>query len=231
VALSTSADADSTPRLAVGRDCQSIVVSWLSGPHGLNGTVQLQRLDMAGVPQYVQDGIAITGGPNEIPNFNSVVASDNGSCVVAWSMQGSQPVRTQKFDAAGNAMWGPTPIEVSNTSDVAQLLSDGAGGAVYGWSAYIGNGWRTFIQRLDSTGAETLPHGGLPVSLRAVNQFVSSIALCRDPATSSSYSWRGVRPLAALPSNASRRLELGSGARRASSSLRSTTCATSIRRP
>lgn len=189
VPLSTDVGLDVDPRIAVARDCGSVVVGWTRRSLMGQSSSRLQRLDMAGVPQFVPDGMAITGGPNEMPALTNVVASDNGSFIAAWTrdITDSQSLRhfhTQKFDAAGNALWGATPVVVLDGSGLPfnwtpQLLSDGAGGAIYGWYTATSGWFESFVQRLDANGAEIYPHNGLQVSLQpGAHKVYPSLALC-----------------------------------------------------
>jgi hypothetical protein len=201
VTLSTDGDFEINPILAVARDCQSVAVAWSRWPSGSPASLRLQRLDMAGVPHYAQDGIAIPIGSSESPALTNLVASDNGSCIVAWIRDASSShslrhLHTQKLDVAGNALWGATPVVVLDawnlsTNWLPVLLSDGAGGAIYGW--YTGNfTWvESFVQRLDANGVELYPHNGLQVSLRdGTHKVIPSLALCASGDLVVAYSER-----------------------------------------
>jgi len=189
VTLSTDAEFEANPRLTVSEDCSAVVVVWARATSPGPGSLRVQRLDMAGNQIYAQDGLAITGTGTEKPSFSDVVASDNGSYVVSWvrdisTFQSPRHLRSQKYDAAGNPLWGAAPVNVYDAASVPiayrpQMLSDGAGGAIYGWYSAIGNTFDCWLQRVDSTGAETYAHNGLQVSTQAsTGKFSPSIARC-----------------------------------------------------
>src|SRR5262249_11791433 len=126
----------------------NFVFVWARIPNGTaTGSIRIQKLDPAGNPQYIADGIAINGMTNEKPAFCDVVAAENGSYIVQWlrniaSFSSPRHIYAQKFDASGNAVW-PSPTIVQDESSVQigyypVVKPDGAGGAFFAWYRALG---------------------------------------------------------------------------------------------
>ncbi|HTF88227.1 MAG TPA: hypothetical protein VK843_07435, partial [Planctomycetota bacterium] len=180
VALSNNAVFEADPAIARTSD-GSFVFAWANLPSPGPGSIRLQKLDGGGNPQYIADGLLIAGPNTEKPAFSSIVASDAGSYIVSWvrdtsSFGSARHVRSQKFDAAGNALWNAgSPVLVFDASSVPiahlpLLVSDGAGGALYGWHRATGpSGFDVLVQHVNSAGSEVFAHNG--------------VSVCNDPAT------------------------------------------------
>src|SRR5262249_32059350 len=139
VALSNNNDYEPSPKVTQASD-GSFVFVWPRLPASGTGSIRMQKLDAAGNPQFVADGIPIRAGPNEQPAFGDVVAAESGSSVVQWvrdihSFSSPRHIRAQKFDASGNAIWAnPAAVYDLNSVPIAYqpiVEPDGAGGAVF----------------------------------------------------------------------------------------------------
>lgn len=110
----------------------------------------------------------------------NLIASDNGSVIHAYihninAISGTyNSVFTQKLAAGDGAnLWGETPVPVIDSSTVTKvtlpmgvvpiLLSDGAGGAVFGYSLTNAR-QRIYVQRVNSSGQTLYAPNGVPVS-------------------------------------------------------------------
>ncbi len=180
VTLSNNADFEADPSIARTSDGY-FVFAWANIPSPGPGSIRLQKLDQNGNPQYIADGIPIFGQGTEKPAFSSIAASDSGSYIVSWvrdtaTFLSSRHVRSQKFDGAGNALWnGASPVLVFDASSVPiahlpLLVSDGVGGALYGWHRATGpSGFDVLVQHVNAAGTEVFPHNG--------------VSVCNDPTT------------------------------------------------
>jgi len=179
VALSNNADFESNPKIALLSD-GNFAVTWGRSPTPGPGAVHVQRISAAGVPQFAGDGLQIVGPGVEKPAFSAIAASDAGGFIVGYvrdtaTFSSSRHYRAQKFDAAGNALWnGGSPLAVYDASVMPiayqpVVLSDGAGGAVFGWHASVGLS-DCWIQRVNAAGVEQHPHNGVQVSTQASHQ-------------------------------------------------------------
>lgn len=176
VTLSDNADFEASPQCAALSD-GSFAVAWGRSPSGADGTVRYQRLDADGVPQYAADGLAIAGAAGEDPGFPQVVAAEAGEYIVTWlrdigTFASPRHMRAQKFDSAGTAQWGATPISVLDNASLSiaywpDFESDGAGGAVFAWHVSVGSDFDCYVQKLSASGVEAFPHNGRRIASAA----------------------------------------------------------------
>jgi hypothetical protein len=90
---------------------------------------------------------------------------------VAWSddRTGLSDIRVQRVNASGVLDWGVDGVamgvvSLSNNPLAALLSSDGAGGALVGFSVLVSPSQNVFIQRLSPAGALLWPSAGIQVS-------------------------------------------------------------------
>jgi len=177
VALSNNADYEANPKVARLSD-GSFVVTWSRSPSSGPGSVHMQKLDAAGVPQFAGQGLEIVGAGTEKPAFSTIVASDFGSWIVAYvrdiaTFSSPRHLRTQKYDSAGNPLWNAGAVQ--SIYDAAPMpiayqplvIPADGGGAIFGWHSSVGGLFDCWIQRVDAAGAEIYPHNGLRVSTEA----------------------------------------------------------------
>jgi hypothetical protein len=162
-----------SPRVAALSD-GSYVVGWSEG----NAT-KLQRLDSKGQPQWIAGGIALTPS-NGMGSYSlsDIQSSDNGSAIIlivrpVTTFTSNKHLYSQKFDAAGNALWNSGSPRIIYDSGSVQngyfptFISDGAGGAAYGWYENS-NPRNCYVQRVNAAGDEVFPHGGVAVATSVV---------------------------------------------------------------
>jgi hypothetical protein len=189
VTISSNTTSESNPVLALTTDGY-FMCAWNDSPSPGPGFVRIQRLDGAGTPQYPANGITITGGGTERPNFAQIAASDSGSYIVSYTREfsatsGIRHLRAQKFDGAGNPLWNagvPVSVYDQNSLPIAHqhlLRSDGAGGAVFAWHRSVGTSFEVMNQRVNSAGVEVFVHNGVSVCLDTTIEL--NPALCIEP--------------------------------------------------
>jgi hypothetical protein len=132
-------------------------------------TVLVQKLDSAGVAQWASP-VAVSETSHYMSTCD-IKPGDSGGAIVLWvrgsttnPTTSSKALYSQKFDSAGVPVWtgtgvsigGGSPVIVFNTTSIQNgyfptFLSDGAGGAVYGWYE-IGGSRNAYIQHVLSNG-------------------------------------------------------------------------------
>ena len=135
--------------------------------------VRLQKLDANGVIQWLAGGIVQQPAAGSYA-MSQVHGSDNGSVIALWvrptgNFSSPRHLYTQKFSSAGAAVWNAgSPVAVYDGGSVQNgyfpnFVSDGAGGAVYGWyeASSARNG---YVQRVNAAGAEVFAHNGVACS-------------------------------------------------------------------
>ncbi|MEZ5965135.1 MAG: hypothetical protein R3F56_14975 [Planctomycetota bacterium] len=176
VALSNNTEDEANPRLCETSD-HDIVCVW---PNTSTRSLRVQRLDLAGTPRYAANGLVIPGDATDTPAFARVVAGDQGSFIVSWvralAFAGNKHIHTQKFDVAGNPLWGSQRFVLFDLASVPiahepRLLADGQGGAIYAWHYAVGSVFSVRVQRMLAGGTETFPHNGLDVSTNGNSKF------------------------------------------------------------
>lgn len=175
VVLSNNADYEVNPKLIQTSD-GAFVCAWARLPTGTQGSIRVQKLDAAGVPQYAAEGFAITGTASEHPAFCDLVPAPGGAYIVQWlrditQFNSPRHIRAQKFDAAGNALWA-APVAVYDFNSVPIgyqpiVQPDGAGGALFAWHRSSGTTYDSLVQHLDANGTELFAHNGVLVSTEA----------------------------------------------------------------
>lgn len=181
VALSNNADFEPNPRVCEATD-GDFVFTWANTALR---TVQVQRLDPAGIPRFAGDGISIPGDTGASPGFVRVVAADNGNVILSWvrttAFSGNKHVHMQKVDALGAQLWnGGSRIAVFDGGSVPlahepRLLGDGNGGAICAWHFAAGSLFSARVQHVLANGAEDYPHNGTDVSTSANSKFDPAI--------------------------------------------------------
>ena len=187
VAVSNNPDYEPNPRVVEASD-GDFVFAWANtGPR----TLQVQRLDRAGVPRFAGDGVAYAGDVGATPAFVQMVASDNGSVILTWmrtiSFSGARHLHAQKFDAAGAAQWnGGVRLPIFDQTSVPiahqhKMAADGLGGAFVSWHFAQGLQFFARVQHLDAQGVELFAHNGVDLSATTDSCFDPAMAV--DPAT------------------------------------------------
>jgi hypothetical protein len=112
------------------------IIAWEDRRTGRD--IYTQRINAAGAAQWAVNGIAVcnTGDIQEEPQLVARVA---GGAIFIWTdsrNSAQQDIYAQGVDAAGTALWVGNGIPVANESHAqfaAQLLTDGANGAIIAW--------------------------------------------------------------------------------------------------
>ncbi|MGB8195099.1 MAG: T9SS type A sorting domain-containing protein [Chitinophagaceae bacterium] len=112
------------------------IISWEDRRTERN--IYAQRINTTGIIQWLANGIAVCNEPG-IQEEPQLAVRTSGGAILLWtdSRNGSQQdIYAQGIDAAGTALWpaGGVPVaNESNSQSAAQLISDGAGGAIIAW--------------------------------------------------------------------------------------------------
>ena len=176
VTVSTNGDFEADP-MVTETSTGDFVVVWPY--YGATPAIRMQRISPAGVPQLAAGGVDIASEPGVSPAFARVVPGLNGNVVVSWVRDFSfftsiKHLRAQAFQPSAAPAW-PTPVEVFNPYNLPiayspQMITDGLGGAVMCWHASNpgrGGLFDAFVQHVDASGNELLPHNGALLSTAA----------------------------------------------------------------
>jgi hypothetical protein len=138
------------------------IVTWYDYRNGW-ADIYAQRLNAAGTPLWMVDGVAICNASRE--QYNPRIASDGaGGAIITWYDYRSDTnydIYAQRVSAAGAVLWTADGVAVcTRTGDQKdpQIVSDGVGGAIIAWDFGDIN-----AQRLDSSGTPLWTANGIIV--------------------------------------------------------------------
>jgi hypothetical protein len=175
VTLSSNDDYEPSPVVAEASDGDLVFV-WARLPESAGGSIMMQRLSAAGQERFAPGGISVEAPPGEKPGFVDIVPANDGDVIVSWVRDIStflsyRHVRANKYSSTGTAVWsGPVSVYDAASVPIAhlpRLTADGAGGALVCWHSSPGSFFNSYVQHLDTAGAELLPHNGVVVSTTA----------------------------------------------------------------
>lgn len=141
--------------------------------------VYVQHLDQNGRPLWAENGVRISPEPFIVfgPMFGPPVAASDGEggVLVAWienqvnPVTESPPLKIQRLDADGNALWTEGGIKVGEPSTVYfSMVPDSAGGALLGFTM-------SSVNRLhDAAVQKVAPDGTTPWGAQGVRAAVAS---------------------------------------------------------
>ena len=190
--VSDTLNIDSGPEVVTDGEGGAII-TWIQETTYLNCHVYAQKVDPSGVPQWDSCGVAVC----ELPGgrHDPVILDDGkGGAFIVWVDSrhivlgsGESPgggsdalppnpefdLYAQYIDRAGNVMWDPEGVNVTN-ADYCQydphLAPDGEGGFIVTWDDQR-DGRRIYAQRIDSTGALLWDPDGVAVCIDEGNRW------------------------------------------------------------
>jgi len=185
--MTRSTDFLGNPKVAAASD-GSIVIGWIEGSN-----LKFQKLSPRGAKQWGAYGITISAPSGTTYSLADMHGSDNGSVIVSWvsSAGFSAPkyLITNKIASNGSLLWGANNVTVFDGGSLQfgnfpAFVTDGAGGAVFGW--YQVSPLQSLAQHILSDGSEAFPHNGVPGSTNSAHDQVNP-TVSYDPATDSTY--------------------------------------------
>lgn len=130
-----------------------------------NTHVFAQRIDSTGTMKWAPEGLSIRPAADSDDGYN-MIADGLGGAIFAMGEWGSMDYKltlhAQRMDSNGSLLWTPKGVTVSTLEKLnyAQLVSDGAGGAIIAYSASVYGGYGDpdiLVQRVEANGAFAWP--------------------------------------------------------------------------
>ena len=160
VTLTSTSAFVATPKIA-GTSDSGAVVAWTQ-----DASVKLQKLDATGATLWGA-GLTLTPGAGA---YTTSDLHDAGTDVILsmvhqiGSFTSPKHLLAQKFDAAGNTLWGTSPLGIFDSGSLQfgnfpPFIPDGSGGAVFAW--YGTSPLQVYAQHVLSGGTEAFPHNGV----------------------------------------------------------------------
>ena len=154
-----------------------------------------------GLPACVLAGWPLDGNPISTASgsqeFPRIATDGAGGGIISWqdTRSGGTDIYAQRLDAQGLVRWTLDGVAVCVAADYqeyAQIVSDGAGGAIITWQdRRSGSGYDIYAQRLDAAGAVRWTFDGVPVCTVADYQEYPQIA--SDGAGGAIITWQDRR--------------------------------------
>jgi hypothetical protein len=128
------------------------------------------------------DGNVALSSATDTQYLPQIVSDAQGGAIVVWQDMRNgvdADIYAQRIDGEGNVLWDPDGVVIStatNSQQIPQIASDGAGGAIISW-ADLRNGtdYDIYAQRVDGSGTIMWTAGGVSVSAAIHDQTSSQL--------------------------------------------------------
>lgn len=173
VALCTAADDQVVPQI-VSDGAGGAIVTWHDRRSGTNYDVYAQRVDAAGTPQWVANGVAISAAVND--QFIPMIASDDaGGAIVTWQdvRAGNNDIYAQRVNASGVPQWTANGVALCGLSSgqiTPAITADGFGGAAVTWFDGRSGARGVYAQRVSGLGVPQWTADGVALKTASTNQ-------------------------------------------------------------
>ncbi len=164
------------------------VAGWIEG-----NNIKFQRITPTGKRLWGPSGITITAPVGLSYSLADLHAGEDGSVIASWvsaaGFLGSKHLLANKIAPDGSLLWGAGHVIVFDGGSLQfgnfpPFVTDGAGGAVFGW--YQVSPLQSLAQHILADGTEAFPHNGVPGSTNTAHDQVNP-SVSYDPATGSIY--------------------------------------------
>ncbi len=152
---------------AVSDGALGAIITWYDFRNG-NYDVYAQRVNLAGTPQWTNDGVVVSAESNH--QSGPMVATDGaGGAIIVWEdyRSGSNwDIYAQRLTSAGTASWTAGGVQVCSAAgnqNESQILSDASGSAIIAWTDYRGANSDIYSQRVNSAGTVQWTANGVVV--------------------------------------------------------------------
>ena len=166
----------------------SAVAGWIDG-----NNIKFQRITRAGRKLWGASGITITAPAGLTYSLADLHAGEDGTAIASWvssaGFSGPKLLLANKLSADGSLLWGDTHVTVFDGGSLQfgnfpSFVTDGAGGAVFGW--YQVSPLQSLAQHILADGSEAFPHNGVPASTNTAHDQVNP-SVSYDAASGSTY--------------------------------------------
>jgi hypothetical protein len=190
------------------------IVVWKDGRTSGDVNIYAQRLSAAGVPLWTAGGVAVCTDPTS-QDLPRCVADGAGGIVVAWmDLRNLAPdIYAQRLNAGGTPQWTPDGVNISPwtgwpaSSELPDLASDGAGGAIIAWQEGRYADYDIYAQRIAGNGTVSWTAGGVAICQPSGHQ--RSPRIIPDGAGGAILTWTDARPAATSPDIYAQRINSG----------------------
>jgi len=159
------------PMAVVGDGIGGAIIAWTDDRNGpTNLDIYIQRVSVAGIPQWATDGIAVCAAA-DLQYWAAIISDELGGAILAWDDErngdGTDDVYAQRVNSLGVPQWGANGLAIctsAHNSSNVQVLADGIGGALIAWEDLRnGHDADLYAQRVTSNGDVLWADNGVAV--------------------------------------------------------------------
>ncbi|MFX0148172.1 MAG: hypothetical protein ACFE8E_10560 [Candidatus Hodarchaeota archaeon] len=135
------------------------IITWCDSRSGTNVDIYAQKINSAGVVQWIENGVIICNA-SDTQNYQQIVSDGRGGSIITWNDRrnigiNGWDIYAQRVNSTGNVQWDSNGIAVcthSNQQNYPKIVQDGMGGAVICWYDDRIPGDAIFAQRISHDG-------------------------------------------------------------------------------
>ena len=175
------------PKITAASD-GAVVAGWIEG-----NNIKFQRITPTGKRLWGPSGITIAAPAGLTYSLADLHAGEDGTVIASWvsaaGFTGPKHLLANKIATDGSLLWGAAHVTVFDGGSLQfgnfpPFVTDGAGGAVFGW--YQTGPLQSLAQHILADGTEAFPHNGVAGSTNTAHDQVNP-SVSYDPATGSTY--------------------------------------------
>jgi len=171
------------------------IITW-QDYRGANYDLYAQRVNLAGTPQWTNNGVVVCNAANN--QVNPVIVSDGvGGAIIAWQDYRSgtnYDIYAQRLTGTGTVSWAANGVSLcaaANDQTSLALISDAASGSIITWQDSRGGGADIYAQRVSSAGAGQWTADGVMVCGASGGQ--NRPAIATDGSGGAIIAWEDIR--------------------------------------
>ena len=179
---------------AVSNGAGGALIAWTDLRSG-DSDIYLQQTNSVGQPLWSANGVPVCKAAG-VQQFPRVIADGAGGAIVVWqdNRGADQDIYAQRVSGSGAVAWAIDGVPVCTTSgiqELAQIVPDGAGGAIIAWIDRRNTAADIFVQHLSVMGTATWTAGGVALCTATGDQ--TDLTLSSDGAGGAIALWRDGR--------------------------------------
>ena len=166
--------------VAVSDSAGGTIVAWFDYRNGPAADIYVQRLNAAGVPMWLANGVAVCTAGSE-QTFPRITSDGAGGAVVAWTDYRNgvnYDIYAQRINANGVVQWAANGVGVCIAPGYQlspSIAPDGTGGAILTWHDQRSGTYDIYTQRVNGSGAVQWTPNGFALCSASGNQFAPTI--------------------------------------------------------
>jgi len=173
-----------------------LIVTWHDFRNGVHYDVWAQRIKPDGTPRWTVDGVRLTNATGQ-QTMPIVVSDGLSGAIVGWTdARVTRPdIYAQRVDSSGVIKWAPADGVAICSSDSSQFIrtavSDGLGGAIFGWDDDRAGFNEVFAQAVGGDGVTHWTGGGIKIATGS--GFRTLTTACPDGYHGAVFGWQDFR--------------------------------------